>query len=379
MRIFGARFFSAAQTGTKPYSILMFGSDEYSKATLASLLSNPNYSKVAKRLAIVAPGSAGTGSASESFHQLIKERQIEKLTFRVKFDAVERFIKTQEENYEFPFDLGIIASFRERLPDRILNLFPKGVIVAHPSLLPKYRGGSPIEHCIMNAEKKTGVTILEATKEKMGSGKIMLQKQIDIAPNDAYIHVAQKCGALAGEALAEVLDNLDQFKENAKPQDATGTEPKAPLIGKPEAILLWDQLTTAQAVRKQMALYQSAMPAFTKLKVKNTWHYVYFDHLEEEKDRSTDYYRKVLAPVDAVATPGAIHWSARGMRDRISIRCLDGWVSANSVRVEGLRGNKVKTFIERQLRSEHFSEDTKFKHKFAGSKDIIRLEEKIEI
>jgi len=378
MRLFGARFFATA-IPKKPYSVLVFGQDEYTRSTLFSMLNHPNYQNTVKRLVTVAPSANIGNGAGQPLHTFLKEKQIEKVTFRVQFNSLEKYIKSQEEQYEIPFDLGIIASFNSRVPDKIMNLFPKGVIVAHPSLIPKYRGGSPIEHQIMNKELKTGVTILEASKEKIGSGKIMLQKESELQINDGYMQAAGKLGNIAGQSIMEILDDFDKFRDEAKPQPPAGKAPKAPLIGKTDAILLWDKLTVEQAVRKQMALYMSQMAPFTKIKLKGEWHYAFFDSLVAETDKSTDYYRKVLSPVEKVATPGVIHWSARGMKDKISVRCLDGWVSMERIKIEGFRANNAGTFISKRLRDSHFNEDNKFKFKFATSTDVIKHEEKIEI
>ena len=57
-------------------------------------------------------------------------------------------------------DFGVVCSFGFMLPSRFINLFAKGVIVVHPSLLPKYRGGAPIFHAIANGDIVSGVSYL---------------------------------------------------------------------------------------------------------------------------------------------------------------------------------------------------------------------------
>ena len=132
MRLAGARYFSSVAASVKPYSMLFFGSEEYARATLFSLMSKPNYSRVLKRVAVVAPAVLGINTPSEAIHELLKSKNIEKYTFRKQFKALERYIREQEKKDEFPFDLGVVASFDEEIPESIINLFPKGVLVAHP-------------------------------------------------------------------------------------------------------------------------------------------------------------------------------------------------------------------------------------------------------
>ncbi len=377
-RLFGARYFASAEAGKKPFNVLMFGSDEFTKSTLFTLQRHPNYAKIVKRMSIVAPTSKQS-PASESLHDLVKQLKIPKYTFRTNFGPVVKYVRDQPEKYEFPFDLAIIAAFPHKLPEKLLNLFPRGVLVAHPSMLPKYKGASPIEHSLLNKESSSGVTILEASKEKVGSGKVILQRECAIEKGEDYVSLATKCGAIAGESLATILDDLDTHLANAKPQTEDPTALKAPLITKQDAILLWDRLDAAQAALKYTALRQSSCPAFTKLLSKGKWHYVYFDKLAEENDMGSEYYRKVLSPASAKAQPGDIHWSNRGMRDKLSIKCKDGWVTAERVWVMGNRSTTVTSFTTVFLNDDHFSAGNEFKHRFALSKDIVKLEEKIEI
>ena len=76
-------------------------------------------------------------------------------------------------------DLIIVASFGLILPESMLSIPHYGVINIHPSLLPKYRGPSPISSCIINSEKITGVTIMKMVKE-LDAGPILCQEKIDI-------------------------------------------------------------------------------------------------------------------------------------------------------------------------------------------------------
>lgn len=378
MRILSRRFFVTA-AGSKPYSVLFFGSDEFSKSTLSSLMGSAKYSEAVKRLATVKTGVGKTNGPADMFHRYLKQKNVERFTLRTNFKPLETFIKEQEgANYD-PFDLGIVASFPKTIPSSTFNLFPKGMLVVHPSLVPNYLGGSPIEHQILNAETKGGISILQASRDRPDRGKVLLAKECRIEATDDYLELSRKCGKLGGEALAEVLSNLEEFLEKAQDQPAADKAIKAPTIEKGDAIFLWDKLTVEKAVRKQMALYGSNMPGFTKFKRNNVWQYVYFDYLKPENDESSEYYTKILAPVSDKAVPGDIHWRKRGENTKISIRCTDGWVSTERIKVEKERANSIANFIEEHLRKEHFEDEGKFLHKFADSKDIVEYERKVVV
>jgi methionyl-tRNA formyltransferase len=75
---------------------------------------------------------------------------------------------------------GIVAAYSMIIPKSVINLFPLGIIGVHPSLLPKYRGPSPIQSALLNGEKETGST-LYLLDEKMDHGPILASESIDIS------------------------------------------------------------------------------------------------------------------------------------------------------------------------------------------------------
>jgi len=59
------------------------------------------------------------------------------------------------------FDVGVVASFGHMLPKRLIQAFPNGILNVHASLLPRWRGASPVTHAIMAGDSNTGVSIME--------------------------------------------------------------------------------------------------------------------------------------------------------------------------------------------------------------------------
>lgn len=101
-------------------------------------------------------------------------------------------------------DIYIVASYGMLLPAWLLELPRYGVLNVHPSLLPKYRGPSPIPGAILNGESKTGVTIM-LTDEKMDHGPIIAQRELGIAPDDSASTLEQKLAKLGGELLIAAI------------------------------------------------------------------------------------------------------------------------------------------------------------------------------
>lgn len=112
-----------------------------------------------------------------------------------------------------------VAAYGQILKSPLLGAIP--CINVHASLLPKYRGASPIERAIMTGEKVTGVSIMEMAKG-LDTGDIYLQRPIEIDDDDDAGSLYEKLGRLGGAALAEVLDALDSNGFVPQPQHEIG-------------------------------------------------------------------------------------------------------------------------------------------------------------
>ena len=105
-------------------------------------------------------------------------------------------------------DLIVVAAYGPPyLPDWLLA-FPKyGCLNLHPSLLPKYRGASPIPYAILNNEKETGVTIMRMS-EKIDGGDILAQEKLEILPTDTTLILTRKLADLGGSLLIKTIAAL---------------------------------------------------------------------------------------------------------------------------------------------------------------------------
>ncbi|MBI4991868.1 MAG: methionyl-tRNA formyltransferase [Candidatus Harrisonbacteria bacterium] len=99
-------------------------------------------------------------------------------------------------------DFFLVASFAKILKKEVLNINP--VIGVHPSLLPKYRGPSPIQSAILNDEKETGTTLF-LIDEKVDHGPALSRKSIVISYKDNYVSLEEKLAKLSAELAIETL------------------------------------------------------------------------------------------------------------------------------------------------------------------------------
>ena len=123
-------------------------------------------------------------------------------------------------NYELPitnYDLFIIAAYGKIIPKEILDIPKYGTLNVHPSLLPKYRGPSPIQSFILSEEKETGVTIM-LTDEQVDHGPIITSSKLQ-APSSKlfYKELEEKLAELGGNLLVETIPKF--INGEIKPQE----------------------------------------------------------------------------------------------------------------------------------------------------------------
>lgn len=119
---------------------------------------------------------------------------------------------------EYRADLYIVAAFGQILPQAVLDLPRFGTLNIHASLLPKYRGVSPISESILQGDTETGVTIM-LIDAGVDTGPILLQRAITIAEDDTTGSLTSKLAVLGADALVEALPLWVEGKLTPQPQD----------------------------------------------------------------------------------------------------------------------------------------------------------------
>lgn len=104
-------------------------------------------------------------------------------------------------------DLFVVVAYGQYIPSPVLVLPPHGAINLHPSLLPKYRGSSPIQWALANGDTITGVTILYVS-EKMDSGDIILQRPVAIGPDDTAASLEPVLAQNGAELLMDAVEQI---------------------------------------------------------------------------------------------------------------------------------------------------------------------------
>ena len=156
-------------------------------------------------------------------------------------------------------DLIVLASYGKILPQAMLEIAPLGNWNLHGSLLPKYRGASPIQYALLNGERETGVTLMEMVAE-MDAGDIYLQATEPIHPDDDYGTLEARLAARAASLLLEGLERLQAGTLTRTPQDHAAAT-YAPLITKDDARIRWEE--SAERCCNRIRAFSPKPGAFT--------------------------------------------------------------------------------------------------------------------
>ena len=115
-------------------------------------------------------------------------------------------------------DLIVVAAYGKILPDEILNLPKFGCINVHASLLPEYRGASPIQSALLDGKEETGVTIMKISPE-LDAGDIISQRKVKIEKSDNAQTLHDKLAKVGAELLVETIPDYVSGKITPVPQD----------------------------------------------------------------------------------------------------------------------------------------------------------------
>lgn len=229
-----------------------------------------------------------------------------------------------EELRRYEADVYIVAAFGQILSQEILDIPPYGSLNIHASLLPKYRGSSPIQRVILDGEAETGITIMQMDAG-VDTGDMLYRKIIPIAEEDTFETLHDKLKILGGEAVTEAICLLEAGKLTPEKQDDTKSS-KAPMIEKEMG---------------QMDFNRSAVELNRLVRAFNPWPSAY-----------TTYYGKQLKIWNAVpepedetenqAEPGTV---LTVTKDAIVVACGKGKLRIYELQMEGKKRMSTHDFL----------------------------------
>lgn len=222
-------------------------------------------------------------------------------------------------------DLFVVVAYGEIIKTLILDIPKKGCINVHASLLPKYRGASPIQRVLMNGEKETGITIMQMVLE-MDAGDMLSVVKTPIAEEMTFCELDQKLSEIAVPALVEVIHQIDKGCPSSVPQDhALATF--APKLTAAEEEIHWDR-----PARELHNLIRALSP------FPGAWCFV---QIGSEKKRLKIKLSKVLSHMQG--KPREILSSSK---QELIIACGQGALQLLQVQLEGKKVMSIKDFLQ---------------------------------
>ena len=224
-------------------------------------------------------------------------------------------------------DLIIVAAYGKILPEKLLNIPKYKSLNIHASLLPKFRGPSPIQNVLLSGFKKTGVTVMLMDKG-IDTGNILTQKKISIKNDDDYITLTGKLGILASNLLSKTLPKWIAGKIKPKKQN-DNLATMCQLIERNDGKIIWDE---------------NAVDIFNKFRAFRVWPGI-FTYWENKKSRQklslTDISFMEKKFVEAKHI-GEVFQLKDG---RVGVKTGKGVVIINKLQLAGKRETDIKSFL----------------------------------
>lgn len=149
---------------------------------------------------------------------------------KIKEEEFTKFLEEQKP------ELMVVVAFGQILSQRILDIPTYGCINVHGSLLPRYRGAAPMQWCVINGEKKTGITTM-FMDAGLDTGDMLLKEEFPIGPDTTLEEVHDGLMALGAKVLIATLEKLSDGTLQRIPQ--TGESNYAPMLDKETGHIHW--------------------------------------------------------------------------------------------------------------------------------------------
>lgn len=203
------------------------------------------------------PAGRGMKLLASDVKKLALERGLaiaQPATLRDNPEAIEQIVETEAQAM-------IVAAYGLILPRNLLDVFPKGCINIHASLLPRWRGAAPIQRALLAGDSKSGISIMRMD-EGLDTGPVFTMETIEIEPRETSASLHDKLALLGGRSIVKALAGIESGELQAIPQAEEGVT-YASKVNKKEARLDWSQ--SAANLERAIRAYNPFPVAFSVL------------------------------------------------------------------------------------------------------------------
>lgn len=191
--------------------VIFLGTPEFAVGTLEAI-ANSNH----KIVAVVAQEDKPSGRGNKMLPPPVKVKAMELGLLVYQFKKIR--VDGVETLKNLNADIMVTCAYGQILSQEIIDICKYGIINVHGSLLPKYRGASPIQSSIINGEKETGVTIMQ-TEAGIDTGDMLISEKCKIEENDTYGTLSEKLSKIGADLAVKALDLIENGKAEFIPQN----------------------------------------------------------------------------------------------------------------------------------------------------------------
>lgn len=295
----------------KDIRVVFMGTPDFAVSILDALILNTNV------VMVVTQPDKLVGRKKELKSSPVKERALDQKIEVFQPDNIKiDFEKVRECNP----DLIVTCAYGQIVPKEVLDIPKLGCINVHASLLPKYRGGAPIQHAIINGDTITGITIMYMDIG-MDTGDIISRKELPIDINDTSEMLHDKLSKLGAELLLETL-----------PEIIKGTNPRIKQN--------LEEVSYAPVIKREdehLDFNDTALNIYNKVRGLNSWPLANMIFKGEECKVIEGYMGE-----DKKGIPGEI---VDIKKDAIGIKCLDKVYYITKLKPFGKKAMEVKDYL----------------------------------
>lgn len=226
------------------YKVIFMGTPDFAVAALNCLIASPDYEVC---LAVSQPDKP------VGRKQVLMPTPVKAAAEAGNAEVYQPGSLKTDEAYEkllsYAPDFIVVAAYGKILPQRVLDIPKYGCVNLHGSLLPKYRGSAPIQRCVINGERVTGITTM-LMDAGVDTGDILLKTETEIGENETAGELFDRLAAMCPDILLKTLGGIADGTVKPAKQDSEKAT-LAPMLDKNESVIDWnsDALTVHNKVR----------------------------------------------------------------------------------------------------------------------------------
>ncbi|MBD2434238.1 MULTISPECIES: methionyl-tRNA formyltransferase [Fischerella] len=243
--------------------VVFFGTPQFAVPTLEKLLYHPDF----EVLAVVTQPDKRRGRGNQLTPSPVKTVAITHNLPVWQPQRIKKDTETLSQLREVGADVFVVIAYGQILSQEILDMPKLGCVNVHGSILPKYRGAAPIQWCLYNGEKETGITTM-LMDAGMDTGAMLLKATTPINLLDNAQDLAEKLATIGADLLVATLIGLERREIKPIPQDNSEAT-YAPLIKKEDYQLDWSK-SAIQLHNQIRGFYPNCITSFRNQPIKIT-------------------------------------------------------------------------------------------------------------